>query len=144
MWRHKDFSNTNSESPEKMLSDDMLRFVFVYDARFADALYIYPRTMPDPSGFINRTYWRFTSRFLFHNILVPPVFHELFKNIFFDFRFKKCWFPVRLSPIISDCRPIFDMFLRVFQTICWPISNDFEPGHYIFDLGDPFPRLHES
>ena len=31
MWRHQDFSNTNSESPEKMLSDDMLRFVIVYD-----------------------------------------------------------------------------------------------------------------
>ena len=24
--------------------------------------YIHPRTMPDPSGFIDRTYWRFTSR----------------------------------------------------------------------------------
>ena len=38
MWRHQDFLNTNSESPQKMLSDDMLRFVSVYDARFADAL----------------------------------------------------------------------------------------------------------
>ena len=30
--RQKDISYTNSESPEKILSDDMLRFVFVYDA----------------------------------------------------------------------------------------------------------------
>ena len=32
MWRHKELSYTNSESPQKMLSDDMLWFVFVYDA----------------------------------------------------------------------------------------------------------------
>ena len=38
MGRHKELSNTNSESPQKMLSGGMLRFVFVYDAQFADAL----------------------------------------------------------------------------------------------------------
>ena len=49
MWRHKELSNTNSESPKKMLSDDMLRFVFVYDARFADAL---PRVPEIPGNLI--------------------------------------------------------------------------------------------
>ena len=38
MRPQKEVSYTNSESPQKMLSDDMLRFVFVYGARFADAL----------------------------------------------------------------------------------------------------------
>ena len=38
MRPQKEVSYTNSESLQKMLSDDMLRFVFVYDARFADAL----------------------------------------------------------------------------------------------------------
>ena len=35
-------SYTNSESPQKMLSDDMLRFVFVYDFvyDFADVLFM--------------------------------------------------------------------------------------------------------
>ena len=35
---HKELSNANSESPQKMLSGGILRLVFVYDAHFADAL----------------------------------------------------------------------------------------------------------
>ena len=49
MGRPTDVSYTISESPEKMLTDDMLQFVFVYDARFADALMINQQRFPKNS-----------------------------------------------------------------------------------------------
>ena len=53
--------------------------------------------------------------------------------IFFDFRFKNFFISgLTKSPITSGkvkiCRQIFDMFLRMFQTICRPIFSDFEPA----------------
>ena len=58
MRPQKEFSYTNSESPQKMLFDDMLRFVFVYGARFADALYRIPRkVLPIPKFLISPSFF---------------------------------------------------------------------------------------
>ena len=60
------------------------------------------------------------------------------KNIFWLPVQKICISGLTITPITSGkvriCRHIFDMFLRMFQTICRPIFSDFEPGELFSTL----------
>ena len=67
------------------------------------------------------------------NRTLETVFYKLSENIFFDFRFKNFFISGLTKSLITSGkvefrRQIFDMFLRIFQTICRPIFSDFEPA----------------
>ena len=80
------------------------------------------RPLPPSSGTISKN----------ENKTLSTVFYKLSENIFFDFRLKNFFISGLTKSLITSGkvefrRQIFDMFLRMFQTICRPIFSDFEP-----------------